>query len=612
MALPAAKAQMPWLYALTHPAPSRIELTIRLTVICTLVTWATCYYRTPEPAIVAYIVYFINRSERTTSVMLCLAMTVVATVVIGIIFSLTQILLEHPYWRIASMIMISLLVLFFTSASKIKPLGGILTLVLAFSLDLMGSSPLTELLTRGLLYAWLFVAIPTGITVLYNIVFAPSPRRLVEHILARRLMAVAAVLRGESGNHLLINSLQTDDVELQNGLSRMAIEQSTAAEDMVALRWAVDSSVELLSAVVAYNSDVADRPQLQALAEQLEAMAAVLNSGAYPINIDVTTHDLSAESQGIQQAALAITSAIKQFAQPKDMPQPPVAKPKSSFMAEDAWTAPVHWQYAVKTTLAAMICYFIYTLLHWPGIHTSMLTCYIVSLATVADSVEKLMLRIIGCLLGAALGLMVMVFILPSISTLPAYLSLVFLGTLLASWLAAGNARVSYIGFQMAFAFFLCVIQGAGPSFDMTLARDRVIGILLGNLVVYIVATRLWPISLRPQLHSDLRRLLKSLRNIRRGGQQASLRLIAECQSELGRLRDGFWRLRYERFFPAAPAQQGKNYEPLLARIGVLLCEHAIHARPASASVVTVARRPQSRIIAITPLRENTHENPAQ
>jgi multidrug resistance protein MdtO len=32
-----------------------------------------------------------------------------------------------------------------------------------------------------------------------------------------------------------------------------------------------------------------------------------------------------------------------------------------------------------------------------------------------------------------------------------------------------------------------------GPSFDLTVARDRVLGILLGNLVMTVVFTTVWP-----------------------------------------------------------------------------------------------------------------------
>ena len=51
-----------------------------------------------------------------------------------------------------------------------------------------------------------------------------------------------------------------------------------------------------------------------------------------------------------------------------------------------------------------MLCYLIYSVLSWPGIHTALITVFIVSLTTAAESVEKLTLRIAGCLAGAGLG----------------------------------------------------------------------------------------------------------------------------------------------------------------------------------------------------------------
>src|SRR6516162_7058666 len=135
----------------------------------------------------------------------------------------------------------------------------------------------------------------------------------------------------------------------------------------------------------------------------------------------------------------------------------------------------------------------LYSLLDWPGIHTSFLTCYIVSLGTTAETVEKLTLRILGCLAGAAAGIGAIVYVTPQVTSIGALMAIVFLGAFASGWIAAGSPRISYAGFQIAFAFFLCVIQGSGPSFDMTIARDRVIGILLGNVVVFVVFTNIWP-----------------------------------------------------------------------------------------------------------------------
>ena len=41
-----------------------------------------------------------------------------------------------------------------------------------------------------------------------------------------------------------------------------------------------------------------------------------------------------------------------------------------------------------------MFCYLVYSLLDWPGIHTCLITVYIVSLGTTAETIEKLTLRI--------------------------------------------------------------------------------------------------------------------------------------------------------------------------------------------------------------------------
>ena len=110
------------------------------------------------------------------------------------------------------------------------------------------------------------------------------------------------------------------------------------------------------------------------------------------------------------------------------------------------------------------------------------------SLGTAAETIEKLTLRILGCLIGAASGIAAIVYIIPYTTSIGDLMTVVFVGAFASAWFAVGSPRIAYAGFQMAFAFFLCVIQGSGPSFDMVTARDRVIGILIGNIVVYLVS----------------------------------------------------------------------------------------------------------------------------
>jgi multidrug resistance protein MdtO len=101
-----------------------------------------------------------------------------------------------------------------------------------------------------------------------------------------------------------------------------------------------------------------------------------------------------------------------------------------------------------------------------------------------------------------------------------------------SAWIAVGSPRVAYAGFQIAFAFFLCVIQGSGPSFDMTIARDRAIGILPGNLVVYVLFTNIWPVSVgRPLLLTGAKDLHFSAKIVNRLSRLADAAMIARAMS---------------------------------------------------------------------------------
>src|SRR5690554_1409144 len=72
---------------------------------------------------------------------------------------------------------------------------------------------------------------------------------------------------------------------------------------------------------------------------------------------------------------------------------------------------------------------------------------------------------------------------------------LVFTGILVAGWVSSGSERSAYAGVQIGLAFLLTVLQGFGPDVQMSVALDRIMGILLGNVILYLVFTRVWPVS---------------------------------------------------------------------------------------------------------------------
>jgi multidrug resistance protein MdtO len=232
------------------------------------------------------------------------------------------------------------------------------------------------------------------------------------------------------------------------------------------------------------------------------------------VQIDLETREDEVGLPPLAAGALSeLRTAFAIFAEPPapDLPTRPPAKPKSGFFLSDAFTNPAHVHYALKTTGAAMFCYVVYLLLDWPGIHTCFITCFIVSLDTTAETMEKQALRFAGCLIGAAAGIAAIVFLMPNVTSIGALMGVVFLAALVSGWIAAGGPRISYVGFQLAFAFFLSVIQGPAPAFDMTIARDRTVGILFGNLVAAVVFTQIWPVTIARRIDPAIASLLRQL-----------------------------------------------------------------------------------------------------
>ncbi|CAH2810303.1 MAG: Putative transmembrane protein [uncultured Caballeronia sp.] len=233
----------------------------------------------------------------------------------------------------------------------------------------------------------------------------------------------------------------------------------------------------------------------------------------------------------------------------------PLADKRGGFFLPDAFTNPEHIRYALKTTAAAVFCYLLYSQLNWSGIHTCFITVYMVSLGTTAETVEKMTLRIAGCLAGPLLGTAAVVFVIPAMTSVVGLMGVVFLGALLSAWIAFGSPRISYAGFQIVLVFFMCVIQGAAPGFDLTVARDRTIGILTGNVVVYLIFTRVWPVSVAARVDTTLTSLqhqwerLSALANSATRCAQASSAMaqrarradIPVCRTRLGDTVIGGW-----------------------------------------------------------------------
>src|ERR1700743_386851 len=94
-------------HLITEPSPGRLAFALRLALICTLVTVFAETYKTPEIALTVYVVFFLNKPDRTSSMLLTVAIVIVITVVVGILVLIASPLLANPALRVLMMAVIS-------------------------------------------------------------------------------------------------------------------------------------------------------------------------------------------------------------------------------------------------------------------------------------------------------------------------------------------------------------------------------------------------------------------------------------------------------------------------------------------------------------------------
>jgi len=168
----------------------------------------------------------------------------------------------------------------------------------------------------------------------------------------------------------------------------------------------------------------------------------------------------------------------------------------SRIFIPDAFSNPDHLRYILGGTLAAMLCYVFYVSLDWRNLSTSVTTCVLTALTTVGSSRQKQLLRIAGFVLGGVIaGIGAQIFILPSIDSIGGFAVLFAIMTAVAGWVATSSSRLSYAGVQIAFSFYLIQLSDFSIQTSLTLPRDRVLGVLLGVTMMWIVFERTFPRS---------------------------------------------------------------------------------------------------------------------
>ncbi len=202
-------------------------------------------------------------------------------------------------------------------------------------------------------------------------------------------------------------------------------------------------------------------------------------------------------------------------------PPPPAAAPSKSAAPRSTAPDPEVVRFSMKVGFCVVIGYVIGLITQRPDLSTILTTILITALPTYGAALRKMILRIIGVLIGGALTLLTIIIVTPNFETLPAYMMALFVVFFISSYSALSSGRISYAGKQIGTTFALA-FAGLSPAFDVYAPLWRIWGVLLGTLVAGIVFLLLWPEYAGDSLLPRLRKVIRDTLALAPGGSAAN------------------------------------------------------------------------------------------
>jgi multidrug resistance protein MdtO len=260
-----------------------------------------------------------------------------------------------------------------------------------------------------------------------------------------------------------------------------------------------------------------DRPYYAAIADQCDSLMGNKTT--------VSSHiPLEPQPRGTYSRLLDIHTELQQYAASIESPQEAASlaselatQSTSSFRLfhPDAFKSGAAATYALKLTLAATLCYTVYNAVAWPGILTCVITVLFTGLSPTGQMKQKQLYRFFGTAVGGVFAIAAESLLFPNMDSVTSLVLVVASVAFIAGWVLR-SPHISSVGTQIGFAFFLTTLQGFSATTQIATARDRIIGVTLGIVVMWFIFDQLWPIRTSDELSQILRRIRDAAVQLRR------------------------------------------------------------------------------------------------
>jgi multidrug resistance protein MdtO len=504
------------------PFPGRGAIVARMVISATITAILVVTFRIPGGAIGALSAFLLSRENLLSTAQS--ALYVLSAFVIGGLFIpigsrfFAAIPMTHFLWEAVSLFILFFLLKTLTNYLVAINIGAIATAMFGIWY-LPGPGEVNVELS---LWQVLAALIGTVVTLVVEIIFhAASGRDDIVNGLDTRLKCIEDLMEDYAANRPLspktVNMLAQYAIVGVGGLRREIArrnEEPVQRMRISALISLTGRSIDFAAALsgILLHPTPAEQQRAAQLAQRIAAIREGLITHKYPVQSENLTGTAGTPLLSELEAIVSLMPSVFASESSIDPRLEVLEGPSTSnrIFVQDAFSNPEHLPFVLGGTLAAMICYVLYVGLDWPGISTSVTTCVFTALSSVGTSRQKQVLRIVGASLGGfVFGLGAQIFILPNIDSITGFTLLFASVTAIAAWFSTSSSRLSYVGLQMALAFYLINLSEFRFQTSLTVARDRAIGVLLGTSMMWLVFERLYS---RPAGDEMVRIFISNLR----------------------------------------------------------------------------------------------------
>jgi multidrug resistance protein MdtO len=494
------------------PYPGRSWVVARMTVSATIVMVLVMTFRIPGGYLGAIFTFLISRENPAET--FYSGFRSALAFLIGTLYTLFSIRmliddpLTHFLWIVGTLFLFFYLLRIIADYGTAAPLGfGVLG-----SISLWDDTTLNgNMRVENTLWLAGVVALGVVVTIIVEYVFrrAHPATDLTEGIEAR-MQTVEDVLRSAATERPLeseqekklslfatVGTSRLRRLVLRSEYSRHFKTQMGTAIALVRRLVDIAANLQLSLSERAGAIDATDRERCRRLADEVAEVSRSLKLRQLPAEIKRPLQEVPSQLPFLSTMERTVALIPHAFSGAESMDvliaEPLDEEGSRGIFVADALSNRAHVQFALRGTLAATVCYIAYTAFDWPGLSTSVVTCFITALSTIGSSRQKQVLRLAGAAIGGFIfGMGAQVFVLPYLDTITGFTVLFAVVTAVSAWISTASARLSYLGVQLALTFYLINLQEFTIQTSLSIARDRVFGVLLGLVSMGLFFDLLW------------------------------------------------------------------------------------------------------------------------